>query len=80
MAKKRFEEALQELENIVQRLEDGNLSLDESLALFEEGIKLSRLCAQRLDEAEKKIELLMKDENGSVSRQPFIPADEDVDT
>jgi exodeoxyribonuclease VII small subunit len=80
MAKKRFEEALQELENIVQRLEDGNLSLDESLALFEEGIKLSRLCAQRLDEAEKKIELLMKDENGSVSRQPFIPADEDADT
>ncbi len=80
MAKKRFEEALQELENIVQRLEDGNLSLDESLALFEEGIKLSRLCAQRLDEAEKKIELLMKDENGALSRQPFIPADEDADT
>jgi exodeoxyribonuclease VII small subunit len=80
MAKKRFEEALQELENIVQRLEDGNLSLDESLALFEEGIKLSRLCAQRLDEAEKKIELLLKDENGSLSRQPFIPADEGADT
>jgi exodeoxyribonuclease VII small subunit len=80
MAKKRFEEALQDLENIVQRLEDGNLSLDESLALFEEGIKLSRLCAQRLDEAEKKIELLMKDENGAVSRQPFIAADEDTDT
>jgi len=80
MAKKRFEEALQELENIVQRLEDGNLSLDESLALFEEGIKLSRLCAQRLDEAEKKIELLMKDETGSLSRQPFIPADGDSDT
>jgi len=80
MAKKRFEEALQELENIVQRIEDGNLPLDESLALFEEGIKLSRLCAQRLDEAEKKIELLLKDETGSVSRQPFIPADEDVDT
>jgi exodeoxyribonuclease VII small subunit len=80
MAKKRFEEALQELENIVQRLEDGNLSLDDSLALFEEGIKLSRLCAQRLDEAEKKIELLMKDENGSLTRQPFIPADGDSDT
>jgi exodeoxyribonuclease VII small subunit len=80
MAKKRFEEALQELENIVQRLEDGNLSLDESLALFEDGIKLSRLCALRLDEAEKKIELLLKDENGSVSRQPFIPADEEADT
>jgi len=80
MAKKRFEEALQELETIVQRLEDGNLSLDESLALFEEGIKLSRLCAQRLDEAEKKIELLLKDENGALYRQPFTPEDENADT
>jgi len=80
MAKKRFEEALQELETIVQRLEDGNLSLDESLALFEEGIKLSRLCAQRLDEAEKKIEVLLKNENGSLHRQPFIPEDENADT
>jgi exodeoxyribonuclease VII small subunit len=79
MAKKRFEEALQELETIVQRLEDGNLSLDESLALFEEGIKLSRLCAQRLDEAEKKVELLLKDESGSLIRQPFIPEDESTD-
>jgi exodeoxyribonuclease VII small subunit len=80
MAKKRFEEALQELENIVQRLEDGNLSLDESLALFEEGIKLSRLCAQRLDEAEKKVELLLKDESGSLIRQPFTPEDESTDS
>ena len=80
MAKKRFEEALQELESIVQRLEDGNLSLDESLALFEEGIKLSRLCAQRLDEAEKKIELLLKDETGVMYRQPFTPEDENADT
>lgn len=79
MAKKRFEEALQELETIVQRLEDGNLSLDESLALFEEGIKLSRLCAQRLDEAEKKVELLLKDESGSLIRQPFTPEDESTD-
>ena len=80
MAKKRFEEALQELESIVQRLEDGNLSLDDSLSLFEEGIKLSRLCAQRLDEAEKKIELLLKDESGGLYRQPFTPEDENADT
>jgi exodeoxyribonuclease VII small subunit len=80
MAKKRFEEALQELESIVQRLEDGNLSLDDSLSLFEEGIKLSRLCAQRLDEAEKKIELLLKDETGALYRQPFTPEDENADT
>ncbi len=80
MAKKKFEEALQELETIVQRLEDGNLSLDESLALFEEGIKLSRLCSQRLDEAEKKVEILLKSENGSLSRQPFEPEEDSTDT
>ena len=80
MAKKKFEEALQELETIVQRLEDGNLLLDESLALFEEGIKLSRLCSQRLDEAEKKVEILLKNENGSLSRQPFEPEEDSPDT
>jgi exodeoxyribonuclease VII small subunit len=80
MAKKKFEEALQDLETIVQRLEDGNLSLDESLALFEEGIKLSRLCSQRLDEAEKKVEILLKNENGSLSRQPFEPEEDSPDS
>ena len=80
MAKKKFEEALQELETIVQRLEDGNLSLDESLALFEDGIKLSRLCSQRLDEAEKRVEILLKNENGSLSHQPFEPEDDRPDT
>ena len=80
MAKKKFEEALQELETIVQRLEDGNLSLDESLSLFEEGIKLSRLCSLRLDEAEKKVEILLKNENGSLSRQPFEPEEDSADT
>ena len=80
MAKKKFEEALQELETIAQRLEDGNLSLDESLALFEEGIKLSRLCSQRLDEAEKKVEILLKNENGSLARQPFEPEEDSPDS
>ena len=80
MAKKKFEEALQELETVVQRLEDGNLSLDESLALFEDGIKLSRLCSQRLDEAEKRVEILLKNENGSLSRQPFEPEEDSPDT
>jgi exodeoxyribonuclease VII small subunit len=79
MAKKKFEEALQELETIVQRLEDGNLTLDESLSLFEEGIKLSRLCSQRLEEAEKKVEILLKNENGSLSRQPFEPEEDSPD-
>ena len=71
MIKKNFEEALEALEKIVQRLEDAALPLDEALSLFEEGIKLSRFCAKKLDEAEKKVEILLKDENGNLYREPF---------
>jgi len=71
MAKKKFEEALDELEKIVQRLEDANLPLDEALGLFEEGIKLSRFCSAKLEEAEKKVEILLKDEQGGTCRKPF---------
>jgi exodeoxyribonuclease VII small subunit len=61
-----FEAALQKLETIVQRLEKGELTLEESLALYEEGIRLSRLCHNKLEEAEGKIELLVKDARGDV--------------
>jgi exodeoxyribonuclease VII small subunit len=61
-----FEVALQKLEQIVQRLEKGELSLEESLALYEEGIRLSRLCHGKLEEAESKIELLVKDGRGEL--------------
>jgi exodeoxyribonuclease VII small subunit len=61
-----FEAALQKLETIVQRLEKGELTLEESLALYEEGIRLSRLCHGKLEEAEGKIELLVKDARGDV--------------
>lgn len=71
MIKKNFEEALEELEKIVQRLEDAELPLDEALSLFEEGIKLSRFCSKKLDEAEKKVEILLKDENGNLHQEPF---------
>ncbi|MEI6128282.1 MAG: exodeoxyribonuclease VII small subunit [Pseudomonadota bacterium] len=71
MAKKKFEEALSELETIVQRMEDASLPLDEALSLFEEGIKLSRLCSQKLEEAEKKVETLLRDEQGNTFRRPF---------
>jgi len=71
MAKKKFEDALKELESIVQKLEDADLPLDEALALFEDGIKLSRYCTQKLDEAEKKVEILLRDEQGASCRQPF---------
>jgi exodeoxyribonuclease VII small subunit len=61
-----FEAALKQLEEIVQRLERGELPLEESLKLYEEGIRLSRLCHAKLEEAEGKIELLMKDARGDL--------------
>jgi exodeoxyribonuclease VII small subunit len=61
-----FETALKQLEEIVQRLEKGELPLEESLKLYEEGIRLSRLCHAKLEEAEGKIEMLMKDARGEL--------------
>ena len=71
MAKKKFEEALEKLEKLVERLEDPGLPLDDALSLFEEGIKLSRFCSQKLDEAEKKVEILLKDDSGTPRLEPF---------
>jgi exodeoxyribonuclease VII small subunit len=59
-----FEQALQQLEQIVQKLEKGELPLEESLQLYEDGIRLSRLCHGKLEEAEGRIELLLKDARG----------------
>lgn len=59
-----FEAALKQLEEIVQKLEKGDLPLEESLTLYEEGIRLSRLCHAKLEEAEGKIEMLMKNAKG----------------
>jgi exodeoxyribonuclease VII small subunit len=61
---KKFEEALEALEQVVERLESGELSLEESLAAFEQGVRLVQFCNQKLNEAEKKIELLVKDKEG----------------
>jgi exodeoxyribonuclease VII small subunit len=66
-----FEKAFQNLEKIVQRLESEELPLDESLQLFEEGIRLSRFCHQRLEEVEKKIELILADAKGQPVTEPF---------
>jgi exodeoxyribonuclease VII small subunit len=63
--KQTFETSLQDLEKIVRKLEDGDLSLEESLKLFEDGVKLSRDCQERLNQAERRIEVLLKDENGN---------------
>ena len=62
-----FEASLKELEKIVRRLEDGDASLEDSLKLFEDGVRLSRECQERLNQAERRIEILLKDENGNPS-------------
>ena len=64
---KTFEQSLDELEKIVKQLEDGDLPLEKSLELFENGVKLSRECRERLTNAERRIEVLMKDSNGKLS-------------
>ncbi|HET7874085.1 MAG TPA: exodeoxyribonuclease VII small subunit [Methylomirabilota bacterium] len=69
----KFEDALRRLEEIVDQLEAGNLPLEESLRVFEEGVGLARKCAKYLDEAEKRIELLTKDEAGVLKAEPFTP-------
>jgi len=68
-----FESALERLEEIVRRLEGEELSLDESLELFEEGIGLSRAMDRRLDEAQRRIELLLEGEDGEPSIEPYEP-------
>jgi len=75
MAKKNFEKALADLENIVQRLDENDLSLDESLSLFEEGIKLSRFCSQKLDSVENKVEILLRNDEGNLKKEPFENSD-----
>ncbi len=75
MAEKKFEAALARLEEIVQELEKGDLPLEQSLKLFEEGIRLSRQCTKRLDEAERKVEILLKDKNGAIKAEPFEEED-----
>lgn len=66
-----FEKALSDLEHIVEKLEKGGLSLNESLSLFEKGVKLARYLRDELEKAEKKIEILLKDEKGGVKRAAF---------
>jgi exodeoxyribonuclease VII small subunit len=73
----KFEDCLVRLEQIVTALETGNLPLEESLRVFEEGIALARRCARYLDEAERRIEMLVKDEHGVTVTTPFVFEAED---
>lgn len=66
-----FENKIEELEKIVVKLESGELNLDDSVAIFEEGIKLSKECSKELEKSEKKITLLLKQEDGECIEQEF---------
>jgi len=71
-----FEKSLMRLEEVVKRLESPELSLDEAMKLFEEGVKLSRECQKQLEEAEGRVEILLKKADGKIAAEPFEPEDE----
>ncbi len=73
---KTFESSLEELERIVRQLEQGELTLEKSLELFEQGVSLSRDCQERLNQAERRIEILMRDNQGRATVRPFEPVSE----
>ncbi len=75
-----FEVSLAELEKIVRRLEEGDLPLDESLELFEKGVRLSRECRERLNQAERRIEILLRDEDGNATLQEITGGDLQTET
>jgi exodeoxyribonuclease VII small subunit len=77
MTKLSFEKALERLETIVQEMESGELSLENALKKFEEGVRLSQLCTQKLNETEKKISLLMEQSDGSLAETPFGETNQD---
>ena len=68
---KDFEKSLKRLEEIVAKLEEGELTLEESLKLFEEGTKLSKSCGKQLNQAQRKVEMLVKNENNESQEVPF---------
>lgn len=75
---KDFEQALGRLEAIVGRLEAGDLALEEAVNLFEEGMQISRYCGERLDEAERKVEILVKNARGEATEEPFEASEADA--
>jgi len=76
MAVEKFETALKKLEEVVKKLEGGELSLDDSLKAFEEGVKLSGFCSRKLNDAEKRVEVLVKQKDGTFTRDSFRLEDE----
>ena len=79
MAKKTFEQAMKQLEKIVQDLESGDMPLEKAIKTFEEGIQLSKFCSEKLDETEKRITILMQNSDGKISEAPFSAENDDSD-
>jgi len=75
MATEKFETALKKLEEVVKKLEGGELSLEDSLKAFEEGVKQAAFCTLKLNEAERRVELLLKQKDGSFTKEDFRPDD-----
>jgi len=73
---KNFEQSLKKLEQIVEEIESGSLPLEQALKKFEAGVKLSEECTTLLNDAEKKVRILMKDKNGGYSDEPFASDDD----
>ena len=79
MAEIKFEKAMDRLEKIVEELEKGELDIDKSLEIFEEGIKMSRVCSKKLNEAEQKIEKLTRNKKGDLVTDLFPTEKEDAE-
>jgi exodeoxyribonuclease VII small subunit len=71
MAQKTFEQSIKQLERIVQELEGGDLPLETAIKKFEEGMKLTKFCSEKLDETEKKVSILLKNAEGRIVEKPF---------
>ena len=73
-----FERSLQRLEEVVKRLESANLPLDDAMKLFEEGVELTRECQKQLEQAEGRVEILLKKADGKIAAEPFEVEDEET--
>ncbi|MGA2110297.1 MAG: exodeoxyribonuclease VII small subunit [Syntrophorhabdales bacterium] len=71
----KFEEGLRKLESIVNTLDEGQISLDEALGLFKEGLHLTKELSKTLDDIERKVEILVRKDDGSVEKKPFLQED-----
>ena len=79
MAKKTFEQSMKQLEQIVVELESGEMTLEQAIKKFEEGMELSKFCSQKLEETERKITLLMQNSAGQAVEKPFPTEDGEKD-